>query len=107
MFILLQLLVAASQGFAIRDVGWGNWGLRRNKDFSKSYHDFVVLDASAWVWTRPDHPSHTTISAMSKWESFIKTESYIYQERTWPSAPRTSYRSMTRRSFLCLMTTCR
>ena len=33
LFILLQLLIAASQGFSIRDVGWHNWGLRRNVDF--------------------------------------------------------------------------
>ena len=49
-------VIAASQGFSIRDVGWHNWGLRGNVDFRRNFHDFVTLDASAWNW-RPLGPA--------------------------------------------------
>ena len=75
--MLLQLLIAAAQGFTIRDVGWHNWGLRRNVDFRRTFHDFVILGASAWNWKPPQDPQWTQISAMSHWQSFIKSEQGI------------------------------
>ena len=84
MFMLLQLLIAASQGFTIRDVGWHNWGLGRNRDFRQTFHDTVILDASAWNWKPPQDPKWTQISAMSHWQSFIKSDQSIMHSLAGP-----------------------
>ena len=74
LFMLLQVLIAASQGFSITDVGWHNWGFRRNADFRRNFHDL-----SAWNWRPPQDSQWTQISALNNWQSFIKSNQGIAQ----------------------------
>ena len=83
LFMLWQLLIAASQGFSIRDVGWHNWGLRRNVDFRRNFHDFVILDASAWNCRPPQDPQWTQISTGRASSSPIRASCRFWQARTW------------------------
>ena len=95
--MLWQLLIAASQGFSIRDVGWHNWGLRRNVDFRRNFHDFVILDASAWNCRPPQDPQWTQISTGRASSSPIRASCRFWQARTWHKGSGACYKQYDRR----------
>ena len=57
----------------------GAFGAMLTLNFKRNFHDFIILDASAWNWRPPQDPQWAQISALNNWQSFIKSNQGIMQ----------------------------